>query len=109
MARQPARTKGTGKAGSHSSRRTRRADAKDSARTGRRQEDKAAVAATVVDVRVANHGSIWLLTPQTDAARQWVADYLSPDTQMFGEAVAVEPRYVHDIVTGMRDEGLVVA
>lgn len=60
------------------------------------------------DVRVANEGSIFMLYPLTTEARVWLTDHLAEDAQWFGGGVAVEHRYVQDVVRGMTADGLVV-
>jgi hypothetical protein len=61
----------------------------------------------MTDIHTENHGSIWLLRPVSDAGRNWLAEHLD-DAQWFGGAVAVEPRYVEDIVEGASLDGLEV-
>lgn len=51
------------------------------------------------------HGSIWLLRPLTDGAREWVAESIPADAQWFGGAVAVEHRYIGDILQGLKLDG----
>lgn len=58
------------------------------------------------DFRVANHGSIALVTPQTAAARAWVDEHLPEDHLTFGGGVVVEPRYLDDILEGITVDGL---
>jgi len=58
------------------------------------------------DVRVVNAGSIVLLTPLSDAARDWFDENLPEDRQTLGGATAVEPRYVDSILDGLGGEGL---
>jgi hypothetical protein len=58
------------------------------------------------DFIVTDHGTIALLTPITDAAKQWVEDHLPEDRQTFGDSVVVEPRYLLDILHGINEEGL---
>ena len=61
------------------------------------------------DFQIENHGSIVLLRPLTDAAQAWATEHLSgPETQYFGGAVAIEPRYVGAILEGLSDDGLTV-
>jgi len=62
----------------------------------------------MADVLVRNEGSIFLLTPMTEAASEWFADHLPEDAQTFGPATVVEHRYVAAIVEGMVNDGLVV-
>jgi hypothetical protein len=61
-----------------------------------------------IDFRVENHGSIYLLRPLTARARAWVENNLPEDAPAFGNAVAVEHRYIADIVTGAINDGLTV-
>ncbi len=61
-----------------------------------------------IDVSVANHGSLFLLYPQTEDALYWVALNLPEDVLHAGRAIVVEPRYVADIVAGLQADGLVV-
>ncbi len=61
------------------------------------------------DLTVANHGSICILTPVSDAGREWVAEHIPGDAMTWGpEGIVVEPRYIDDIVNGARDSGLEV-
>lgn len=58
------------------------------------------------DFLLADHGSIFLLQPITDPAYAWVADHLPADALTFGHAVAIEHRFVAEIVVGIRADGL---
>jgi len=60
------------------------------------------------DVIVWHDGSITLVRPVSDAAEQWIAEHVPDDAPWFGPALAVEPRYVDDLIAGMRDAGLEV-
>ena len=61
------------------------------------------------DISVENHGSIFLLRPISSAGQAWLQEnVISEETQIFGNAVVCEPRYVTDIVFSARREGLVV-
>lgn len=60
------------------------------------------------DFTVTNHGSIFLLTPMNETASEWIENNLPEDRQTLGLAVAVEHRYIADIVTGIRNDGLIV-
>ena len=53
--------------------------------------------------------SILLLTPVTEAAINWSDSHLPDDAPMLGNAVAVELRYIGDIIDGIRGDGLSVA
>jgi predicted thioesterase len=52
--------------------------------------------------------TVYLLHSLTDAAREWVAEHLPEDAQRLGNAIAVEHRYIGDIVCGARNDGLAV-
>jgi predicted thioesterase len=63
---------------------------------------------TIADFLVTGGGTVYLLHPLTDAAREWVAEHLPEDAQRLGNAIAVEHRYIRDIVYGARHDGLAV-
>ncbi len=59
------------------------------------------------DFTVTDHGTIFLLRPNTPAAQAWMDEHLQAEQyQMFGTAVAVEHRYIADIVEGIQADGL---
>jgi hypothetical protein len=58
------------------------------------------------DAIVANHGSLFLVRPQTAAAENWLNNNTSDEAVWFGAAPFVEPRYIEDVVVGMREAGL---
>jgi hypothetical protein len=61
------------------------------------------------DILVENHGSIFLLRPATSSGQSWLKEnVIGQETQLFGNAVVCEPRYVANIVFGARGEGLLV-
>lgn len=62
----------------------------------------------VTDFRVENHGTIFLLRPETDAAKEWCAEHLPEDAQRFGTAYVVEHRFITPIVEGALADGLTV-
>ncbi len=61
---------------------------------------------TSLDAQVENHGSVLLVRPLTEAALAWLTE--NTDGTWFGDALAVEPRYVCNLVAGMRESGFVV-
>jgi hypothetical protein len=65
---------------------------------------------TQSDFHVENHGSIFLLRPLTDSAKSWVEEHIGEDNgfQPYWPTVAIEPRYVENIVDGIQNDGLVV-
>jgi len=61
------------------------------------------------DILAENHGSIFLLRPVTSSGQFWLQEnVIDEETQLFGNAVVCEPRYVADIVFGARGQGLMV-
>ena len=61
------------------------------------------------DLLLENHGSIFLLRPVTAVGQMWLQEnVIGEETQIFGNAIVCEPRYVIDIVLGARAEGVVV-
>ena len=61
------------------------------------------------DFRVTYHGTITTLTPLSDRCREWVEANLEIEAwQWFGNAIAVEPRYVEQLAEAMIEEGLVM-
>ena len=60
------------------------------------------------DFTLYNHGSIFLLHPHTELARTWIAEHISEDAYLFGNAVVIEHRFIADIVTGIQMDGLEV-
>lgn len=63
------------------------------------------------DFTFVNHGSITVLTPQTELAQEWFDQNLpvdDPDTQFWCKGIVIEPRYAGDILQGIQDAGLTV-
>jgi hypothetical protein len=63
---------------------------------------------TPFDFICENHGSVFLLRPNSPAASDWIQQHLPDDRLTFGDAVVVEPRYVWSILSGLQEDGLVV-
>ena len=62
------------------------------------------------DFLIENHGSIFLLSPQTDAGRAWIDENITREGfQPYWPTVVIEHRYVQELVEGIRNDGLVVA
>lgn len=61
----------------------------------------------MADYSVRNHGSIYMVLPHNDECRDWLRE--NTDGQWLGGGVlaslAVEPRYVGDLCTGLSDAG----
>jgi hypothetical protein len=68
-------------------------------------------AANVPDFEVSNCGSLFLLHPLNPTAKAWMQEHLpvdSPETQFWGEAIVIEPRYLEPIIEGILADGLVL-
>jgi hypothetical protein len=59
-----------------------------------------------VDFRIVDHGTLYLLYPNTRRAKQWVKENLPPDQMTYADASVVEPRYIDDITDGIRADDL---
>jgi hypothetical protein len=62
----------------------------------------------MTDFTFNDHGSIAILTPLTEAAKDWVAVHLPDNALTFGGGVVIEPRYVDHILEGIDEDGLTV-
>jgi hypothetical protein len=60
------------------------------------------------DFTIHDGGSIVLLRPVSNAARDWADTFLPPDAQTLGPSIAIERRYIGDIVEGIIDAGLTI-
>lgn len=61
------------------------------------------------DVRVENHGSVFTMTPLTDAAKAWFDEHISSEGwQWLGGSLAVDPRLVGNVINGLQGDGLTV-
>jgi hypothetical protein len=54
------------------------------------------------------HGTIGLLRPLTEAAEEWLDANIADDAQWFGNALAIEHRYIDAIIDGIINDGLSV-
>ena len=66
---------------------------------------------SIYDVWLDHHGSVLIVHPLNDTAREWIETNVSLESwQMIGHsgAFACEPRMVRDLVIGMRNDGLTV-
>ena len=60
----------------------------------------------MIHFHIQNEGTVLLLRPLTESAREWVAESISPEHQEFAGAVVVEHRYISDIMQGIVAEGM---
>jgi len=61
------------------------------------------------DFMVSGGGTVFVLTPLTEAAKSWVSDFIDPGAQRWGRGVVIEHRYISDIINGIEDSGLSIA
>ena len=73
--------------------------------------NKQSGASPTPDFELQNHGSIFLLIPQSTSARIWVDDHIGKDNgyQPYWPTVVVEHRFIADIVAGIENDGLAVS
>jgi hypothetical protein len=60
------------------------------------------------DLSFANHGSLFVLSANTDTGRDWIAEHIPGDAQTWCGGIVVEPRYAGDIANGAMGDGLTV-
>jgi hypothetical protein len=65
--------------------------------------------APLADFVLADHGSVAVLTPMTDAGREWRDEHLPSDAASWGRGVVIEPRYLAPILEGIACDGLEIA
>jgi hypothetical protein len=60
------------------------------------------------DFTLNNQGTIFLLTPITESASDWISESLPSDAMTFGRATVIEHRFIGDIIDGILGDGLTV-
>ncbi len=69
--------------------------------------DGVSTESVTIDVHVENEGSIFVFTPMTPAAREWVDDNVhSEPWQWTGASLCVDHRFARDLAQGMLTDGL---
>ena len=58
------------------------------------------------DFAVCDEGTIWLFTPLSPAAFDFLSEHIQPGAQYLGPSLAVEHRFVYDLLIGLREHGL---
>lgn len=66
-------------------------------------------ASATADFRLADHGTVMLFTPLTDAAHCWADENLPADTAVFAGSLAIESRCMSAILDAVKCAGLVIA
>ena len=49
--------------------------------------------------------SVYLITPLTKECQEWLKENVSEDAQYLGLSLAVEHRYVEDLIGGLEQQG----
>jgi hypothetical protein len=63
----------------------------------------------MADLRVEDHGSICLIHPLTEEAREWLEENCRPEPwQWLGGAMAADARFIARIAEGLVADGLTV-
>ena len=60
------------------------------------------------DLTVENHGSIFILRPETDAGTNWCKEHLPDDCPTLGNQYCIEHRYIGNVVRVAINDGLAV-
>lgn len=61
------------------------------------------------DFTIAGGGTLYILRPNTNEAKAWVEEHIPADAQRWSGGVAVEWRFIRDIIDGIQAAGLEVA
>jgi|TARA_R100001460_G_scaffold274_4_gene1298 hypothetical protein len=57
------------------------------------------------DYSIENHGSVFLVFPQNEDAKENLINNVSNEVQFLGDAMAVEPRFITHLVEIFNNEG----
>ena len=57
------------------------------------------------DYSIENHGSVFLVFPQNEDAKENLINNVSNEVPFLGDAMAVEPRFIADLVEIFNNEG----
>ena len=61
------------------------------------------------DFRVSGGGTVYLVTPQNEAAAEHLRSNVGDEARWLGKGLAVEHSYIGDLVDGLRQEGFTVS
>lgn len=62
----------------------------------------------MTDFLIQNEGTISILHPKTEAAKEWVAEHLPEGSMSWAGGTVIEHRYVGPIIEGIQGDGLSV-
>ena len=57
------------------------------------------------DFTVENYGSVFFIRCHTERAKKFLVQSVEPDAQWFGDALAVEPRFIGGLLSSLREDG----
>jgi len=57
------------------------------------------------DYSIENHGSVFLVFPQNEDAKENLINNVSDEVPFLGDAMAVEPRFIGDLIDMFNNEG----
>jgi hypothetical protein len=63
----------------------------------------------IADFTIEMQDNIYLLRPNTEAGRAWVQEHVPHDTEILGDAIAVEHHHLSDIAFTLAIDGLTLA
>jgi hypothetical protein len=58
------------------------------------------------DFIVRDEGTIWLFTPQSESASEFLRDHIEDEAQYFGTSLVVSHNYVDGLLVGLKEHGL---
>ena len=61
------------------------------------------------DVLIANEGTLFLFSPLSHVAKEWIEEHVEADAQWFGSALVVEHRYALELAQALIDAGFAIA
>jgi hypothetical protein len=62
--------------------------------------------ADIIDVEISNHGSVFLFTPLTELANEWLQEHIAEGSLYHGRSLAVDHRYARDLEGALIEAGL---
>jgi len=58
------------------------------------------------DIVISDQGSIILVMPRTEAAKEWLKENVASEAMWYGPSLVVEHRFISYLIEGMMAEGL---
>lgn len=62
-----------------------------------------------MDIKIVGSGSLYMVYPQTEAAKEWVEENVEVPEYGSVDSFSVEHRYIEDLTIGMLNEGFTVS